>query len=207
MSAAGCPVGAGFGVQSPALNHACGPESPAINKLPRITLVLGGARSGKSAHAEGLALSSGLAPVYIATCAPFDAELEARVAQHRARRGTQWRNLEAPLELAAAIDAQANAESVLLVDCLTLWLGNLLHHERSIEACVDALSNSLRATRGPVILVSNETSLGIVPDNALTRRFRDAAGATNQCVAALADRVVMVMAGLPLTLKPAPGAR
>ncbi len=161
---------------------------------PAVTLVLGGARSGKSAYAEVL-LGGG---TYLATAEAGDAEMAARIAAHRARRGEAWRTVEEPLELAAAL---AKCEGPVLVDCLTLWLTNIMQAGRDVDAEVQALVAALQELAGPVVLVSNEVGQGIVPDNALAREFRDRAGRLNQEVAAVAGRVVLVAAGLPLVLK------
>ncbi len=167
-----------------------------------VTLVLGGARSGKSAHAERLVEASGLQPVYIATGRAFDGEMETRIADHRVRRGDRWRTVEAPLELAAAIAAEAKPGNAVLVDCLTLWLTNLMLEERPVAAECEGLVEALRGHHGgPLVLVSNEVGLGIVPQNAMARAFRDYAGRLHQEIAAVAHRVVFVAAGLPLTLK------
>ncbi len=166
---------------------------------PRISLVLGGARSGKSAHAESLVSSMAGEPVYVATAEAHDAEMEARISAHRERRGECWTTVEAPLDLADAV-LGASGKPVL-VDCLTLWLSNLLAADRDIAAETDRLLAALRVAASPVVLVSNEVGLGIVPDNALARNFRDLQGGLNQTVAAAADRVVFVAAGLPLVLK------
>ena len=163
------------------------------------TFILGGARSGKSARAQALAEAAGETRLYIATAEALDAEMEARIARHKADRGGGWRTVEAPLELVAAMDA-ADAP-VLLVDCLTLWLSNLMHHERDVEAESDALCKSLGRFEGEVILVSNEVGLGLVPETPLGRAFRDAQGRLNQRVAAACDVVEFVAAGLPLRLK------
>ena len=165
-----------------------------------MTLVLGGARSGKSAFAESLAREQGRG-IYIATAERVDEEMARRVAAHRARRGEGWRTVEAPLALADAIRRESAPRTCLLVDCLSVWLGNLVHHECCVDAECEALLESLRAATGPVVLVANEVGLGIVPDNAMARDFRDHAGRLNQSVAALAQRVYFVAAGLPLTLK------
>ncbi|MEC5323102.1 bifunctional adenosylcobinamide kinase/adenosylcobinamide-phosphate guanylyltransferase [Aurantimonas sp. A3-2-R12] len=167
-----------------------------------VTLVLGGARSGKSALAERLAEASGLAPVYLATGRAFDAEMEARIGEHQGRRGNGWRTVEVPLDLVAAIGREAGPERVVLVDCLTLWLTNLMMERRPIAAECQALVNCL-ATRvpGSVILVSNEVGLGIVPENEMARDFRDHAGRLHQAVAAVAAKVLFVTAGLPMILK------
>ena len=170
--------------------------------LPGLTLVLGGARSGKSRHAEALVEGSGLACHYLATGTAGDAEMAARIAAHQARRGTHWTLHEEPSELAPALERIAAPERAVLVDCLTLWLTNLLVAERDLSAATDALLEGLQRTRGPVVLVSNEVGQGVVPINAMARIFVDAAGALHQRLAALAGRVDLVTAGLPLTLKP-----
>lgn len=174
--------------------------------LPRITLVLGGARSGKSRHAEQTiesALGGGFyeGATYLATAEALDGEMKARIAEHRARRGDGWRTVEEPLDLVGALAANADSARPILVDCLTLWLGNLMGAGRDIDAETAALAACLQVIGGPVVLVSNEVGLGIVPDNALAREFRDHAGRLNQAVAAIADHVVFVAAGLPLVLK------
>ena len=169
--------------------------------LAAITLVLGGARSGKSAWAEAHAMRSGSSPVYLATAEAGDDEMAARIAHHRARRGARWATVEEPLELAAALADWARPDRVVLVDCLTLWLANLMDAERDPEGEAERLVATLAGLRGPVLLVSNEVGLGIVPDNPLARAFRDASGRLNQRVAAAAQHVVFLAAGLPLTLK------
>jgi adenosylcobinamide kinase / adenosylcobinamide-phosphate guanylyltransferase len=167
----------------------------------RCLLVLGGARSGKSHYAEARAEAAGERLCYIATAEAYDAEMADRIARHRTRRGEGWTTVEAPLELPAAIADTAGDGIVLLVDCLTLWLSNLILAERDPDAETERLLRAVRLAGGTTILVSNEVGLGIVPDNALARRFRDAAGLANQRVAGIADEVVLVTAGLPLTLK------
>ncbi len=173
--------------------------------LPALTLVLGGARSGKSRHAEALVLGHadtvGAQPLYIATAEAGDSEMAERIAEHQARRGNRWRNAEAPLALAAAITTCANEGQPVLIDCLTLWLSNILLTERDIAAETAGLLDSLEGAPGPVVCVANEVGLGIVPDNALARAFRDHAGRLNQQVATRAGRVDFVAAGLPITLK------
>ncbi|RJF87903.1 bifunctional adenosylcobinamide kinase/adenosylcobinamide-phosphate guanylyltransferase [Oleomonas cavernae] len=165
-----------------------------------LTLVLGGARSGKSRYAEGL-VTAGPAPwVYVATAQAFDDEMVARIARHRADRADGWQTVEAPLDLAGALDA-APAGATVLVDCLTLWLTNLMLGEHGITAAIEALEAALDRRAAPVVLVANEVGLGIVPDNALARAFRDEAGRLNQRLAARAGRVLFLAAGLPLTLK------
>lgn len=164
-------------------------------------LILGGARSGKSRHAEHLAAQSGHDVVYLATAEVLDTEMAQRIAHHRAQRPGHWRLVEEPLALAAALRAQAAPDRCLLVDCLTLWLGNLLADESRLQQEVDALYATLPELSGEILLVSNEVGWGIVPDNALARRFRDEAGRLHQRLAALCDRVTLVVAGLPLALK------
>jgi adenosylcobinamide kinase/adenosylcobinamide-phosphate guanylyltransferase len=167
-----------------------------------IVLVLGGARSGKSAYAEARALALGRGrALYLATAEAGDREMRARIDAHRARRGGAWTTIEEPLALATAIDAHAKPGAPILVDCLTLWLANLLHARADIGAETARLCVSLAKAKGPVVLVSNEVGLGIVPDNALAREFRDHAGRLHQAVARVARDVVFVAAGLPLALK------
>lgn len=164
-------------------------------------LVLGGARSGKSRFAESLAESVDADLVYIATAEVWDAEMADRIALHRSSRSTKWKTLEAPVGLADAVAASAVAGTVVLVDCLTLWLSNVMLSGASIEAAENDLVSAMDQASGQIILVSNEVGLGIVPDNALARRFRDAQGRLNQRIASEADVVVFLAAGLPLYLK------
>jgi adenosylcobinamide kinase/adenosylcobinamide-phosphate guanylyltransferase len=173
--------------------------------FPSHVLVIGGQRSGKSRFAEGLVRGSGRRAIYIATGTPGDEEMAARIAAHRERRDESWTTVEEPLELASAVAGNARVENAVVVDCLTLWLSNLLEAERSVEAAVDGLIEALREAAGPVVLVSNEVGSGIIPDNALARRFAEAQGLLNQRVAASVDRVVVMTAGIPLLVKPSPG--
>jgi adenosylcobinamide kinase/adenosylcobinamide-phosphate guanylyltransferase len=145
--------------------------------------------------------ASGLAPVYIATAEPGDAEMAERITHHQARRGPTWRTVEEPEALEAALAAETGPERAVLVDCLTLWLSNLMLAEADIEQRSAALCAALPALPGRVVLVSNEVGLGLVPETPLGRRFRDAQGRLNQQVAAAVDSVVFVAAGLPLALK------
>lgn len=163
----------------------------------RITLVLGGARAGKSRYALAL-LGGGL---FIATAEAGDAEMAERIAAHRAERGDAWTTLEEPLDLAAVLRRHAGDTRAILVDCLTLWLSNLMHRDRDIDVETNEMLAALDQRAGETAFVANEVGLGIVPDNALARRFRDAQGTLNRRVAARADHVVFMAAGLPLTLK------
>lgn len=167
-----------------------------------VILITGGARSGKSLYAESRALElagDGHAH-YIATAEAGDAEMAARIARHQLRRGPAWRLNEAPLDLVGALDGSAGL-GPHLVDCLTLWLSNLLCAGRDWEGEAAHLCDALGRCDDPVILVTNELGMGIVPDNALAREFRDAAGALNQMVATVADEVQFVVAGLPMKVK------
>ena len=169
--------------------------------LPAATLVLGGARSGKSRYAERLVEGAASAGTYCATAEAGDAEMAERIAAHRARRGPFWQTVETPLALAPIIASEAKHERPLLIDCLTLWLSNLLLAGKPIEEETERLCAALRLGAGPIVLVANEVGMGLVPETPLGRRFRDAAGRLNQDVAAVADRVIFVAAGLPLVLK------
>jgi adenosylcobinamide kinase/adenosylcobinamide-phosphate guanylyltransferase len=165
-----------------------------------VTLVLGGARSGKSHYAEWLIATSPKPWVYIATAEAKDSEMAARIAAHQARRDAGWQTIEAPHELPEAL-AAAPAEAAVLVDCLTLWLSNLMLGAFNIDAMTAKLEQALAAREGPTVFVSNEVGLGIVPDNALARQFRDAQGTLNQRVAARAERVIMMVAGIAVAVK------
>ncbi|MCP3470872.1 bifunctional adenosylcobinamide kinase/adenosylcobinamide-phosphate guanylyltransferase [Bradyrhizobium sp. CCGUVB1N3] len=165
-----------------------------------VVLITGGARSGKSRRAEARARSFPGRPVYIATAEALDAEMAERIARHRARRGDDWIERETPLDLVAALDA-SDGGGARLVDCLTLWLSNLLHAGRDWSNESALLAAALRRQQSPVILVTNEVGLGIVPDNALARSFRDAAGLLNQAIAEVADEVEFVVSGLPMKVK------
>jgi adenosylcobinamide kinase / adenosylcobinamide-phosphate guanylyltransferase len=168
--------------------------------LPRLSLVVGGARSGKSAFAEALVLGSDHRRRYIATAEPHDDEMRERIAQHQRDRGADWTTVEAPLDLVAAL-ATAREGEVVLIDCATLWLTNLMLGDRDIPAATEGLVAALAACPAPVVIVTNEVGWGIVPDNALARRFRDAQGRLNQRLAGEAGLVVTVIAGLPMVLK------
>jgi adenosylcobinamide kinase / adenosylcobinamide-phosphate guanylyltransferase len=164
-------------------------------------LVLGGARSGKSRYAETRIRAVAGEPVYIATAQAFDDEMAERIARHRQDRGSDWRTVEAPFDLSEAIAAEGSRGAAVLVDCLTLWTSNLILADLDVDDATERLVTALRGHSGPIALVSNEVGLGLVPDNPLGRRFRDAAGRMNQAVAAAVDEVQFVAAGLPLTLK------
>jgi adenosylcobinamide kinase/adenosylcobinamide-phosphate guanylyltransferase len=171
----------------------------AIADLPNVTLILGGARSGKSRHAEQAMLALQPPWIYIATGQAFDDEMRERIAEHRQRRGEGWQTIEAPVDLAGAL---AHAESApVLIDCLTLWLTNLMLGEHDIAAALAAFDAALERRAHPTFLVSNEVGLGIVPETPLGRRFRDEAGRLNQHIAAKAARVLLMVAGLPMTVK------
>ncbi len=182
---------------------------------PTTTLILGGARSGKSRHAETLCAELAAARsaelIYIATAQAFDDEMRARIDDHRARRGPEWTTIDAPLDLAEALRQHAQPNAVILVDCLTLWLTNVLLADRPVAearadliAALETVSGATAADNGAdVVLVANEVGLGLVPETPLGRRFRDEAGILNQTVAAAADRVIFIAAGLPLILKQA----
>ncbi len=165
-------------------------------------LTLGGARSGKSAFARRCAENSGLEPVFIATAAAGDDEMAARIARHRLERGSRWRTVEEQRDLCGALAANADEERIMLVDCLTLWLSNLAFAGADLDVETRRLAAAVGGLKGPAIFVSNEIGLGLVPETALGRAFRDAQGRLNQAMARACDRVVFIAAGLPLTLKP-----
>lgn len=166
--------------------------------FPKLSLIVGGARSGKSRLAEKLAHAAGLPRHYIATAEIWDEEMRARIAQHIADRGGDWVTHEAPRDVAGAL---GRADGVVLIDCATLWLTNVMLGDGDLGTEVAAVLAALQAHPGPVVVVSNEVGWGIVPENALARRFRDEQGRLNQQIAAVADLVVGVMAGLPMVLK------
>ena len=171
--------------------------------IARSLLVLGGARSGKSAYAQRLAEAHGPDRLYLATAAAGDEEMAARIARHRADRGHGWTTLEEPLEITAALLTRARPSRVVLVDCLTLWLSNLMLAGRDPGVAVTALADAMAKLTGPVILVSNEVGMGIVPDHKLGREFRDWQGRVNREIGAACETVIFVAAELPLQLKPA----
>jgi adenosylcobinamide kinase/adenosylcobinamide-phosphate guanylyltransferase len=172
-----------------------------MNGLAPVTLVLGGVRSGKSRHAEALVEGQPGPCVYLATAEALDGEMTERIRRHRERRGSRWRTVEEPLELAEALAREAGAERAVLVDCLTLWLSNLLGAGRDPDAETARLTAALGRLSGPVVLVSNEVGQGIVPDNELARAFADHAGRLHQAVAGIAQSVQFVTVGLAAELK------
>jgi adenosylcobinamide kinase/adenosylcobinamide-phosphate guanylyltransferase len=176
--------------------------TPAAPGSARLTLVLGGARSGKSRYAESLVTALPAPWIYVATAEARDAEMTQRIAAHQARRGAGWRTLETPRDVVGALTAHGTTP--LLVDCLTLWLANAVLASADVDAEIERLEAALTQAAAPIVLVANEVGFGIVPDNALGRRFRDLQGLLNQRIAARADRVVLVVAGLPLTIKGSP---
>lgn len=170
--------------------------------MARVSLILGGARSGKSARA--LSLADRPPQVFIATAQALDGEMAERIRLHQAERGVSWGLVEEPLDLAGAIRENAAEGATLVVDCLTLWLSNLMHHGRDVAAETEALGGVLAVTPCRVVLVSNEVGMGLAPVNALGRDFRDAQGRLNQRIASVADHVEFIAAGLPLVLKGSP---
>jgi adenosylcobinamide kinase/adenosylcobinamide-phosphate guanylyltransferase len=177
--------------------------------LPPVSLVLGGARSGKSTHAENLVsgIAFGAPPrpaVYIATAEPGDVEMATRIMAHRARRGANWTTMEEPLKLAETLEKANENGHPILVDCLTLWLSNLMQACVDIDEATDELVTTLGGLARPVVFVSNELGLGVVPETALGRTFRDAMGRLNMRMAERADRVIFMAAGLPLLMKDRP---
>ncbi|MAF48051.1 MAG: bifunctional adenosylcobinamide kinase/adenosylcobinamide-phosphate guanylyltransferase [Rhodospirillaceae bacterium] len=171
-----------------------------FKELQGTILVLGGAASGKSAFAEQLFAGSGGA-VYVATAEALDDEMRARIERHRKRRGKSWTSIEVPLDITGALRANSETGAPMLIDCLTLWLSNLMHDGGDSAEMVNALCAALGDANFPVVLVSNEVGGGIVPENELARSFRDAAGAMNQKIAAAADQVYLVTAGIAQKLK------
>ena len=170
-----------------------------MSSVPKLTLILGGARSGKSRYAESLIAALPPPWLYVATAGAADEEMAARISTHRARRGADWHTVEAPRHLVATL--QKAGTMPVLVDCLTLWLSNLMLADLDIEAETAHLERALTAAAAPVVLVANEVGSGIVPDHPIGRKFRDLQGILNQRIAARADRVVLMVAGLPLALK------
>jgi adenosylcobinamide kinase/adenosylcobinamide-phosphate guanylyltransferase len=168
-------------------------------------LVIGGCRSGKSSHALNLAEAMGSRRIFVATCVPHDDEMRQRVARHQAERSDAWQTLEVPVDLAGAIAKHSPLADVMLVDCLTLWLSNLLMETEDVDRIrrvIDSLAEAVQKAPHAIVLVSNEVGAGIVPENRLARLYRDLAGWTNQAMAAVCDRVVWTVAGIPVTIKP-----
>lgn len=168
--------------------------------LPDLTLIIGGAASGKSDFAERLVIASGRSKIYLATAQAHDAEIGAKISRHQTSRGDGWRTVEAPLDLCPAL-ASASADDVILLDCATLWLTNQMMADTDLQAVQTTLLNALADCAAPVVVVSNEVGAGIVPENALARKFREAQGRLNQRLAAQSDLTVTVIAGLPMVLK------
>ena len=164
-------------------------------------LITGGTRSGKSSFAEKRTLSYGTPVLYIATAQAFDEEMENRIQLHQQRRGDEWRTISEPLAIANILTS-LDRQGACLVDCLTLWLSNLIFAEEDISKATSSLIEAIAARRDPVILVTNEVGCGIVPENALARQFRDEAGRLNQIVAEAVDEVYTCISGIPLKLKP-----
>ena len=172
-----------------------------MTALAPLTLVLGGARSGKSRHAEALITSRPPPWRYVATAQALDAEMAERIALHRGRRGKGWETHEVPLALPECVARLGVQPAPILVDCLTLWLTNLMLGEHDLTAAVAGLETALEGAVAPIVLVANEVGLGILPENALARRFRDEAGRLNQRLAARATQVIFMVAGLPMRVK------
>ena len=172
-----------------------------LRRFPSSVLVLGGARSGKSAYAQAQAEASGLDRVFVATAHAYDEEMADRIARHVEARDAAWRTIDAPYDLLDTLTRHAAPGRVLLIDCLTLWLSNIMLRGDDVEAATRALAGHVPRFAGTIVFVSNEVGWGIVPENALARRFRDAQGRLNQRVAAACCTVVLVAAGLPLVMK------
>ena len=170
--------------------------------MQKITLILGGARSGKSAFGEKLALSKNGKPIYIFTAQSFDEEMDERIRIHRDRSGKEsWKDVEANINLASAVSKWGKKENVILVDCLSLWLTNLMTHERNVDKDIQKFLSQLEKSSGEVILISSEAGLGIVPNNKMARNFRDHLGLLHQQVAAISKTVIMMVAGIPMFVK------
>lgn len=168
--------------------------------LPFLTLVIGGAASGKSAYSEQIVKASGRPRVYLATSRVFDDEMQTKVSKHISDRGDGWRTIEEPRDIKTAFE-DCSAEEIVLFDCATMWLNNVMMDEADIPSQTDLLLETLKAAPCPIVIVTNEVGHGIVPENKLARQFRDAQGRLNQKLATQADLVVLVTAGLPLSLK------
>ncbi len=168
--------------------------------LPKLSLILGGAASGKSAFAEGLVMASPQPRIYVATAQAFDDEMRQKVQKHLDQRGPDWRTIEAPLDTADVLK-DLPKHAIVLLDCATMWLSNQMLGENDLASEQAKLLDALRACPAHVVVVSNEVGLDVVPENALARRFRDAQGALNQAIAQQADLAVLIVAGLPMVLK------
>ena len=171
-----------------------------MNNLPTLSLVIGGAASGKSRFAESLCVQSARPKVYVATAQIYDDEMAQKVVSHLAQRGEDWRTIETPVDVASALET-ACSDNVVLLDCATLWLTNVILGEHDLEAETAKLLSAISSCPAPIVIVSNEVGQGIVPDNVLSRKFSNTQGKLNQTLAAQAGLVVAVMAGLPLALK------
>lgn len=176
---------------------------PNTTEHGRLTLVLGGARSGKSRHAQILAMATPPPWVYVATAEPLDEEMRERIAKHKASRGDGWSTIEAPIELPQAV-AQAPTGAPVVIDCITLWLSNLMLGAHDVGAAITRFIKTLDGRTAPTIVVSSEVGAGLVPETALGRNFRDQAGLINQHLAVTAHHVVLMVAGLPMPLKVLP---
>ena len=168
--------------------------------LPKLTLVLGGVSSGKSTFAEGLVTSTGRARFYIATAQSFDGEMDAKIADHKTDRGPNWTTIEEPLDMGAALD-QTQTDGAILLDCATMWLTNAMMAELDLDVAIDGFLAAISDASAPLVIVSNELGLGGVSDNAMARRFARAQWQLNSAIAAKADKVYLVAAGLPLEMK------
>jgi adenosylcobinamide kinase/adenosylcobinamide-phosphate guanylyltransferase len=165
-------------------------------------LILGGARSGKSGYAESLAKQTGQTVVYVATAQALDGEMDDRISQHQKDRPDHWLTIEEPLNIASVITEHSQVDSVVLVDCLTLWLMNVMHHEYDLTQAVDEVLQALQGAKGQVIVVSNEITMGVVPMGELSRNYVDNLGRLHQQVAQQAQQVTLMVAGIPMTVKP-----
>lgn len=169
--------------------------------MAKITLVLGGVRSGKSRFAENLVITSGKNPVYLATAEFVDADLQCRIEEHQKRRDKTWQTVEVPIALSSSLERFNQQQTIALVDCLSVWLTNLMMRGQNINNLTDGLIETLRSLKCDCVLVSSEVGFGILPENRLGREFCDQLGLINQKIAAIADNVYLIVAGVPLTLK------
>lgn len=176
-------------------------KNMALNTQSHLHLILGGARSGKSGYAESLAKEFDLDVMYVATAQALDDEMQDRIIQHQADRPSHWKTIEEPIELARVIGENSRNDQVVLVDCLTLWLMNLMHHEKDLSCEVDRLCDVLMQANGPVLLVSNEISMGVVPMGELSRNYVDNLGRLHQRIGQVAQKVTLMVAGIPMSVK------